>query len=97
MLAKCDECAAEFDVEFQITTTKEIEKTSFFCPECHHEYVAYVKNDSIKRQQADIKKLYSLMRKRGVGQEQQSRLMKHIKFLEKKVKIEMDELKKQHI
>lgn len=96
MLAKCDECATEFDVDFEVTTTKGIEKASFFCPECNLEYVAYVKNSSIKRQQADIKDLYSRMRKKGVGHAQQQRIFNHIKRAEMKVKEEMNALKEQY-
>ena len=97
MQVRCDQCATEFDVQLEITTTKEIERASFFCPECNWEYIAYVKNESIRKQQADISNLYGLVQKRGIGQEQQKRLLKHINFLKNKVKKEMDELKKEYV
>lgn len=94
MLTKCDDCATEFEVEsFEEVVTRDYEKTCFFCPACGREYIAFVKNESVKRQQRQVKKLYARMRKPGTSFKQQEKLMLGIKQAEKAVKEEMDALK----
>jgi predicted RNA-binding Zn-ribbon protein involved in translation (DUF1610 family) len=94
MLAKCDECAAEFEIEnFEETTTKDYTKTSFFCPACGREYIAFAKNNSIKKKQAEVKKMYAQVRKPGTSYAEQKKLMLGIKKKEKAVKAEMNALK----
>lgn len=97
MLALCVECGKNFEVEsLEVTTTKEAEKHSFFCPRCGQEYIAFFKDASVKEKQAKIKKLYERMRKPGITQKQQKKLMMIIEKAENAVKKEMDALRKKY-
>lgn len=98
MLSKCDECGKDYEVEFQTAEVDEgVFKTFFVCPHCEHEYVAYLKNDSVRDKQADINRMHARLRKKGLGQIQKQKLMFGIKKKENAVKSEMDALKEMYL
>lgn len=56
---KCDNCKAEFAIK-RINTFrlgKGIEKSSFSCSECKHEYISAVTDKEIRKLQLEIRRL----------------------------------------
>lgn len=94
MIANCDECKKDFEVDIKVNKIKDdIEKTYFICPICKHEYAAYYTNAKIRKKQEEISKIarrIKLNKNIGIGIE----LSKKYNKLNKNIKEEMRSLRK---
>lgn len=89
----CDAgCGRSFTVEEfnHIQLHSGIEKTSFACPHCSHEYVAFYTDDEIRRLQERIRKV---QRRLASPHYDHAAQVKQEAKLKKRIKEKMDELK----
>lgn len=89
----CDDCQKEYEIEMRIEQIDGIEKNYFTCPHCDKEYVAFCTNQSVRVKQAEMKMLYRKLN--GARTKSQFRsIQDKLDKLEKKIKTEMESLKK---
>lgn len=93
--ATCDQCSKEFTVKVKLKKLRNhVEKTYFTCPQCEKVYTAFYTNISIRKQQAEVRKLYrKLQTLNAESLDKYEELLKVIENMQAEIKDGMNNLK----
>ncbi|MDQ0268886.1 hypothetical protein [Cytobacillus purgationiresistens] len=103
MDVQCDNCNQLYNVNpIDKKHGNGIVETYFTCPLCNHHHLVYVTNQSIRRQQYQIRKLYESIPVYELGTDYKKDYLKKfeahfkkIKDKKKKLEVQMNKLKEQ--
>lgn len=97
MKLPCKHCGKDGEVKFKtLKLNNGVEKTYFNCPNCNHEYIAYMRNEIVTEKQNKVKELVNKSKQLNITHKEKTRMAAAIRKLDKEIMNEIEHLKEKY-